>query len=130
DPITGQPIAIPEGATGTGVGPGAMGMPPRGMGGMGGMGGMSGRGMGGGMGMGRPPMGGRGMGGEGMYGPRGMGGEGFGGLQSTAPEVPYKLYRYVDTSCEPGKRYRYRVRLWVNNPNYGFPAGYLEDPES
>ncbi len=64
----------------------------------------------------------------------GMRGGPFGGEMgqgmSTAPEVPYKLYRYVDLTCEKGKRYRYRVQLVLNNPNYLFPAGYLERPES
>lgn len=29
------------------------------------------------------------------------------------------LFRYFDFSVEPGKTYRYRVRLVLNNPNYG-----------
>jgi hypothetical protein len=87
----------------------------------------------GGMGMGR----GRGLDDEGMMGGRGRGmrlpgmrpGGGELGM-STAPEVPYKLYRYVDMNCEPGKRYRYRVQLMVNNPNYQLSVAYLEKPES
>jgi hypothetical protein len=29
------------------------------------------------------------------------------------------LFRYIDFAVEPGKTYRYRVRLVLNNPNYG-----------
>jgi hypothetical protein len=60
---------------------------------------------------------------------RGFGGEGMPGM-STAPQVPYKLFRYVDLTCQPGKRYRYRVMLKVANPNFRMPVAYLEDPAS
>ncbi|MCC7085346.1 MAG: hypothetical protein IT427_10100 [Pirellulales bacterium] len=104
-------------------------MAPRGMGGPQGMGGRMGGEFGGMMRRPSPMMGGvGGMGG--MRGVGGMGGEGYGNGMSAAPQVPYKLYRYVDMTCEKGKRYRYRVQLMVRNPNFMFPAGYLEKPES
>lgn len=104
----------------------------------------------GGPGFGRGGVGGRGFGGRGggmgdEFGGRGGGMRGRGGMgggmggrmgggemagMSYAPEVPYKLYRYVDMTCEKGKRYRYRVRLVLENPNFEFPPGYLEKPES
>jgi hypothetical protein len=33
--------------------------------------------------------------------------------------VSYFLFRYLDYSVTPGKTYRYRVKLWLANPNYG-----------
>jgi hypothetical protein len=97
--------------------PGAV--PPRG--GMHGGGFAGQRGMGGEFGGGRGGM---------MPGPgRNFGGEGGAGM-STVPQVPHKLFRYVDLTCLPGKLYRYRVMLMVVNPNARLPAAYLEDPES
>lgn len=39
--------------------------------------------------------------------------------QTAADDQPYRLFRFFDYRVEPGKRYRYRVRLRVENPNYG-----------
>ena len=83
-----------------------------GMGGaMGGMGDMSGMGgMGGAMG-GMGDMSGMGMGG--MMG--GMGGD-MGALLSA--DIPdYKMVRFFDFSAKIGRTYRYRVQLWLEDPN-------------
>lgn len=42
-------------------------------------------------------------------------------------ESPIKLFRFVDYKVEPGKKYRYRVKLWLANPNYKLPPQVLED---
>lgn len=42
-------------------------------------------------------------------------------------DVEYRLFRFVDTAVEPGKSYRYRVRLSVWNPNYNVPGQHLAD---
>ncbi|HEY4312797.1 MAG TPA: hypothetical protein VGN12_25325 [Pirellulales bacterium] len=39
--------------------------------------------------------------------------------------VDNKLFRVFDFSVVPGKTYRYRVRLVLDNPNYGVGAQYL-----
>lgn len=39
--------------------------------------------------------------------------------QRASVEGELLLFRYLDFSVEPGKTYRYRVRLVLNNPNYG-----------
>lgn len=82
------------------------------------------------MGSGRP-MGGRPMGGRPMGG-KPMGGGGSGGAaqnpQSAEPTTAeYALFRFFDFSAEPGKRYRYRVKLWLENPNYEVKPEYLEE---
>lgn len=41
--------------------------------------------------------------------------------------LEYRLFRFVDTAVEPGKSYRYRVRLSVWNPNYNVPGQHLTD---
>lgn len=105
---------------------GAMGR----MGGGRGMGGEFGaRGMGGEFG-GR---GGRGMGGE--FGGRGMGMGMAGGSAISVDEngepkvvVPFVMLRFFDLTVQPGKRYKYRVRLIVEDPNYEQPPSVL-DPE-
>ncbi len=38
------------------------------------------------------------------------------------------LFRYLDFSIEPGRQYRYRVQVEIENPNYGVPLDQLEDP--
>jgi hypothetical protein len=64
-------------------------------------------------------------------GAAGYGGVGPGGEQPLVAHTPYFLFRFVDThNIEPGKEYRYRVSLEVQNPNYLVPAGFLEDPAS
>merc|ERR1711964_104298 len=73
------------------------------MGGMdgGGMGGMDGGGMGG-------------MGGE-MGGMGGMGGGSM--MAPQGPEVDYLLIRFFDFKAIPGKKYRYRVRVFMEDVN-------------
>ncbi|MBN2025035.1 MAG: hypothetical protein JW809_19820 [Pirellulales bacterium] len=115
-PGTDEPGARGPGAPGMGMGMGGPGM------GMGGPGmGMGGPGMGmPGMGMGGPGMG---MGGPGMgMGPgAGMPGGGMAGQTYS----PYRLFRFFDFTAQPGKRYRYRVRIYFANPNYNVPPQYL-----
>jgi hypothetical protein len=41
--------------------------------------------------------------------------------------VDYRLFRFVDTTVEPGKTYRYRVRLSLWNPNRDLEPRYLTD---
>lgn len=40
-------------------------------------------------------------------------------------DLDYRLFRFVDTTVEIGKAYRYRVRLSLWNPNYKLPTQYL-----
>jgi hypothetical protein len=47
--------------------------------------------------------------------------------QETAQEPEFLLLRYFDYDVEPGKQYRYRVRLLLANPNYDVPLHCLED---
>ncbi len=47
----------------------------------------------------------------------------------TGPKIEYKLLRFFDFSAQPGKTYRYRVRLVLNNPNYNIGAQYLADAQ-
>lgn len=91
----------------------------RGRGGYGGgygeMGG--GRGYGGGYGVGRPMGGGYG-GGEMRGGYSSMMGRGAGGTLTTLPRgVTDWLLRFFDFTVEPGKKYQYRVRLVMSDPN-------------
>ncbi len=105
-----------------GTGSRGMRMPPSGMSSrMGGPGGMMppGMGPGGMMGGGMGGMTGGGEGGVGM----GMGM----GMEMKLPE--YRMFRFVDTTVEPGKTYRYRVQISVRNPNYGLPAQYLSQAD-
>ncbi len=44
-------------------------------------------------------------------------------------EPQYALFRFFDYDVEPGKRYRYRARLVMKNPNYRVKARYLVDPD-
>jgi hypothetical protein len=127
-------LFMPPSAAGGGYGgmPGAMGgSPDGGYGGMGGIrGGMPGPGgfRGGGEAMGGgmpgPAMGGGygGMGGgyggmAGGYGEGGYGGMGGYGTQPIAPPK-YKLIRMTDTKVQSGKKYSYRVRVWLHDPNH------------
>lgn len=49
------------------------------------------------------------------------------GTMMLRKEAPVKLFRFVDYKVEPGKKYRYRVKLWLANPNYKLPPQILED---
>jgi len=42
-------------------------------------------------------------------------------------EPEHLLFRFFDFTVEPGKQYRYRVKLWLVNPNYKMDPRYLED---
>ncbi len=42
----------------------------------------------------------------------------------------YCLFRFIDTSVEPGRLYRYRVTLRAWNPNWNLPKKFLESPEA
>lgn len=94
-----------------------------GMGGMSRMGGMPTdmRGMGRGRGMGgMSSMGGMG---QGMVGgSMGMGAYGTAKVQ----RAEYRLCRFFDLNVEPGKTYRYRIRLVMLNPNHNVPPRYLQ----
>jgi hypothetical protein len=67
--------------------------------------------------------------GAGMMG----GGYGAAGTQMAAPAADYKLFRFYDFMVEPEKNYKYRVKLYLRDPNHpqapmvGPPAAYLED---
>ena len=87
--------------------------------------GMSSR-MGGPGGMMPPGMGPGGMMGGGM-GSMMAGADGGMGMELQLPE--YRMFRFVDTTVEPGKTYRYRVQVSVRNPNYGLPAQYLSQAD-
>lgn len=59
--------------------------------------------------------------------PLGQGGQGAAGARAADVAVPeYLMFRFFDFSAEPGKRYRYRVRLFLRNPNLGVEPRYLE----
>ena len=68
-----------------------------------------------------------GMEGMGPMGP--MSGGAPGSFSGTMRLPDYKLFRFIDRTVEPGKRYRYRVRLWLVNPNYKQNPRFLERPE-
>ena len=38
------------------------------------------------------------------------------------------LFRYIDFDIEPGKSYRYRVKLVLRNPNFGTPVDQVNTP--
>ena len=42
----------------------------------------------------------------------------------------YILFRFIDTTVEPGRKYQYRVRLQLANPNFEVTDRYLKNPES
>jgi hypothetical protein len=44
-------------------------------------------------------------------------------------KVDCQLFRFFDFSVEPGRRYCYRVRLVLRNPNYGLEERHLEKKE-
>jgi len=52
---------------------------------------------------------------------------GPGSDEDDSPE--YWLFRFFDYTVQPGKHYRYRVRLLLANPNEGISPRYLINPE-
>ena len=127
-PPGGRGMMPPGGAMGRGAGGGdsegssmegggsrGMRLPPSGMSSRMGSGGMM-----------PPGMGPGGMMGGGMGGMMG-GSEGGMGMEMKLPE--YRMFRFVDTTVEPGKTYRYRVQISVRNPNFGLPAQYLSQAD-
>ena len=57
-----------------------------------------------------------GMGGTGGY--EGGGGSSFIDIPKKLPSTKYKLVRFYDFTAQPGKVYKYRVRLLMYDPNY------------
>ena len=123
---------------------GGRGMPAGAYGGRGGLPGFGGYGEGG---YGGPGVfGGEGVYGRGGYGEGGYGEGGYGGYGSEMMggrmggmrrggsqamyvwdgETSHVLFRYFDDTVEPGRRYRYRVRLAVADVNHGVPEQYLD----
>lgn len=43
--------------------------------------------------------------------------------------LPNRMFRVFDFTVEPEKQYRYRVRLVVQNPNFGMHPGFLKSPD-
>lgn len=60
-----------------------------------------------------------------------MGPEGYGQYPEEEEYIPedYLLLRFFDFEVEAGKYYRYRVKLLVDNPNYGLPPRVLAQPD-
>src|SRR5262249_46641669 len=61
----------------------------------------------------------------------GAGGGGYGNIPGTTPLKPtpvdYCLLRFLDVTVEPGKSYRYRVKVKMANPNYSPEPGKRKD---
>jgi len=62
---------------------------------------------------------------EGM-GPGRMGREMMGGMEG----AEYRSFRFLDRSIEPGKEYRYRVNVSINNPNEGLTPRQVVDAKT
>ncbi|MFC1596932.1 hypothetical protein ACFL5Q_03195 [Planctomycetota bacterium] len=66
-----------------------------------------------------------------MYGgsasPYGTGMGGVRGLARIEKPLEYQLFRFLDVTVEPGKRYQYRVQIGLANPNYKVNARFLEN---
>lgn len=54
---------------------------------------------------------------------------GPGEISASAEKADILLVRYIDYEVEPGKKYRYRLKLIVQNPNWKVPAKYLQSPD-
>ncbi len=133
---SGSPFSAgPTGTVpGAGYSPGSFG-PGAGPGRFGGLGRMGfGPGRMGEMGPGGMPSYGRGLeGGYGYGGPEGGGrmtyaGPGLGATgqrTSLVKGVDFLLLRFFDFTVEPGKKYKYRVRLVLADPNYNIPDNVL-----
>ena len=67
-----------------------------------------------------------------MMGPMGEGGyrggyAGPGGQPGVLPRgIDFKLLRFFDFTVEPGKKYKYRVKMVLADPNYGLPDSTLD----
>lgn len=73
----------------------------------------------GGSGSSRMMMGGGPLGPASSQGSGMMGGRGMGAMNAPLkPESDYKLIRFFDLEAKPGKSYRYRVRVWLADPNH------------
>lgn len=66
----------------------------------------------------------------------GGGGAGFGRTADTEKfdekgelvvETPFLMLRFFDLTVTPGKRYKYRVQLWLDDVNIDQPTQYLEE---
>ncbi len=53
------------------------------------------------------------------------GGENFDENGELMVDVPFKMLRFFDLSVQPGKRYKYRVKLIFSDPNYMQPTQVL-----
>lgn len=125
------PGTMPGGPMGRGAGGGDSDGPPMGSAGSRSMRMPPQMGMGsrmGGPGMMPPGMMPPGMGGEGSMGSM-MGADGGMGMGMEMNLPEYRMFRFVDTTVEPGKTYRYRVQISVRNPNFGLPAQYLSQAD-
>src|SRR5262249_22138563 len=49
-------------------------------------------------------------------------------LAAPPPPNPYRLMRIFDYSVEPRKKYKYKVTVAIENPNYGVAPRYLKNP--
>ena len=70
----------------------------------------------------------------GVAGGLGGGGGEFGGPMMTGGGIDvgaeYRLFRFIDESVDPGKAYRYRVKVELPNPNYGLDPRMLADQKA
>jgi len=58
--------------------------------------------------------------------------EGMPGYPGSAPaggQAEFQLFRFLDFSVQPGKRYRYRVKLLLANPNFRVEARLLDSED-
>jgi hypothetical protein len=51
------------------------------------------------------------------------------GSATTQRDIEYRLFRVFDYSVKPAKKYRYRVKVALRNPNYGMPSKWLKKPD-
>lgn len=74
----------------------------------------------------------RGAGPRGMPGMMSMGGA-MGGMSGrtavTKEKIEHMLFRFFDFTAQPGKKYKYRIRLALENPNYKVPVQFLKSPD-
>ena len=68
----------------------------------------------------------------GEAGPTGVATDGRGAGPDTKEPAgpPYRLFRFIDTDVQPGRSYRYRVRLAVWNPNWKLDARHVDAAET